>query len=478
MELAKFFGVIRRWIVLIILGTAMTAVAAYGVVSRTPPTYRATASIWVTSGGLPGVYTSATDLENFSQTYAQLIPSTPVVRRALDSIGDGTSADAVLTEVAARAIPRTAIIEIAVTDRNPERAQLLANAVANTFVATTTSGATKLSIASPAALPTVSADRRMGLIGVLLATVVGFAMVTALSFVLDYVDDRVRSAAELEDTLGLRFLGAVPRWSGSVARGSGRWASDPGSRVADAYRRLRPSLLRVLRDKPTSVLVVSPSVAVERGPIVLNLAAALGETGARVVVVDADPHQPWLTPTLGLPERIGLVDLIERTDVSVNDTLRKLNIPGVWLLPVGKVAGSSSATLSSDRVGQVMKDIQASADIALFACAPIESRSDASALAPYVRHVVLIVDAERERRELILRGEAELERAGANVAGAIMVNVAAGDLQSSVRDRQSLTVAFEPLHGGMPTNGQNLHRVIGAEQRRTESDIAIVNHQS
>jgi hypothetical protein len=103
-------------------------------------------------------------------------------------------------------------------------------------------------------------------------------------------------------------------------------------------------------------------------------------------------------------------------------------------------------------------------------CAPVLERSDAATMASKVRHTILLIDPARESRASILRAEVDLLRAGATIAGAILINRPPTDLEQSGRLETYLTVSNEPSGNGRPGNGTNRTRSIA------RSDL--VNHQS
>jgi Mrp family chromosome partitioning ATPase len=444
--------------------------------------YRATASIWITATAEPGVYTSATDLVNFAQMYAPLVLSTDVLQRALTSIGDPADPESARAEVLSTAEARTAIVDIQVTDRNPERAATLANGIAEAFATTTPNPATKLSIASFASIPKDETNRPAGPLGALAAGLLGMIAALGASLALDLAEDRVRSSRDLEESIGIRFLGSLPP-VGRPKKGQPIPTFDPGSDVADRYRRLRPGILRCIPDYPTSLIVVSPSVPIDRSSILMNLAASFAEAGLRATIVDADPRSPWLAPSLGLPERAGFVDLIQRPSISAGEAVRPLRIQGVSFLSAGIAAANSNAILSSPRIHQVVKSIQETADVVLYGCAPASQRSDAIVLAAHVGQVILVVDAEHEHGELVLRAVAELERSGASIAGAVIANADAANFQFSVGGSPDLA-ATVPTDDGASSDLRfpQLRASVAArhdvDRQETNPTRAIVNHQS
>jgi tyrosine-protein kinase Etk/Wzc len=223
-------------------------------------------------------------------------------------------------------------------------------------------------------------------------------------------------------------------------------------------------------------MVVSPSVPIDRSAILMNLAGSFAEAGLRVTIVDADPRNPWLAPSLGLPERAGFVDLIQRPNVSATEAIRPLRIPGVSFLSAGIAAANSTAILSSPRVHQVVKNIQEIADVVLYGCAPAAQRSDATVLAAHIGQAILVVDVQHERGDMVFRAEAELELSGASIAGAIITNADRSYFESPLRGNRDVVVAVQTANG-MPSDSALPHLRESVADYREEERRAMVNHQ-
>ncbi len=138
MELSDFIGVIWRWkwLVLAIVLVVTGYVAATSVRSQTA--YSAEASV---IPGLPQIAAGSSAGINIAQagdrigaTYSELVLTQPVMEKALQK-ADLNWRPEVLRGMISTSVPKnTPIFNIDVVDSDPGRAQLLANAVADSFV--------------------------------------------------------------------------------------------------------------------------------------------------------------------------------------------------------------------------------------------------------------------------------------------------------------------------------------------------------
>src|SRR6185503_19483042 len=101
---------------------------------------------------------------------------------------------------------------------------------------------------------------------------------------------------------------------------------DKRSPLAEAYRRLRPSVLLSSPGRPPRTLVVTSCVPSEgKSTTAINLAVTLAQTGARVLVVDADMRRPTVHSSFGIDNRAGLSNILsnEMTNVETLALVQK-----------------------------------------------------------------------------------------------------------------------------------------------------------
>lgn len=113
-------------------------------------------------------------------------------------------------------------------------------------------------------------------------------------------------------------------------------AHNPRSPLAEAYRVLRTNLQFAMVDRPLRTLVVT-SAGPREGKSVTsaNLAVAVAQTGARVVLVDADLRRPNQHKLFTLPNQTGLTSAIVSDDLDRQALLKPTPIPGLSVMTSG-----------------------------------------------------------------------------------------------------------------------------------------------
>ena len=214
----------RMWT--IVLVAAVTAGSALCFSLLQTPTYEASVLILVgqetpgdTNLGAPNV----TDLQELALTVAKAVPTTPIAETVVERLDlpEG-SAGAVIKNVSAEPDPGTMFVNVSYKDSDPERAQLIANAIGKALsekISEVSVGANAITatVWEPASLPEtpVSPDP---IRDVTIALVLGSLLGVVLAFLLENVNDGWASRDEAEEVSGVPTLGVVPKFTVSARR--------------------------------------------------------------------------------------------------------------------------------------------------------------------------------------------------------------------------------------------------------------------
>lgn len=254
-----------------------------------------------------------------------------------------------------------------------------------------------------------------------------------------YLDDSFRSTDDLERTLNLRALAAIP--SGSARRlSSPRSFLRNGNRSSqqellaepadplpfrEAYRQLRTSvLLSARRGEFKSMLVTSSVPGEGRSTMAANTALSLAKTGALVLLVDADLRKPHLHSIFNLDNERGLTTLLTE-GFDANDPLRFIQHTErrVGVLTSGPVFEDSAELLGEKQMRQIIQSLQSIYDYVIIDSPPISYFADAVLISSVVDRVVLVVDGYKSSRETVKRSHQLLQDAGAPTFGLVLTNV-------------------------------------------------------
>lgn len=282
-------------------------------------------------------------------------------------------------------------------------------------------GAPVLATTPAAALPQ---DRttRAGLGGL-----AGLLAGMALALAIPRRNAPLRDRRGLERAYGSPVLTSVPRTRGR-ARYTGYVAltTHPSGTVAEAYRQLRCAVLSRGRQSdgtaPRVIAVTSPGRRDGRSSVTTNLAAALAESGRRVLVIDCDFGHPTAHFSVGIHPGTGLSDLLETTDPGghLAGSVQPSEIPGVSVLSIGTRGGRQPGALATG-LPQVLAVARRMADVIVIDSEPLDCAGDAVDVLDVADAVVLVARPGRTRVADARRTADLLDRCGTRVAGVVLL---------------------------------------------------------
>ncbi|HEY7731492.1 MAG TPA: division plane positioning ATPase MipZ [Gaiellaceae bacterium] len=361
--LVSYLRVVKRRWWLAALCAVLVPTAAFFFSQRQPAQYESSAEVYFNNqniaAAVSGIQDSGFWIDNDRalETQANLAQTPEVARRALGAAGisDLSPAD-VLAETSVEQKGNSDILTFWVTDPDPERARVLADAMAQSFVAgraeldtdvikqaradvvarldelraerkrkSPAYEALELSEQQLATFETLRTKRasvirkaetgyqvapttkRSTALGVILGLVLGIGLALAL----DAMDTRIRSGSEVAGRLRLPLLARLPTPPRRLAkRDELVMLAQPTGTHAEAFRMLRTNLAFTELDARARTLLITSAVEKEgKTTTAANLALALARAGRRVALVDLDLRQPYLERFFDLPTTPGVTDV-------------------------------------------------------------------------------------------------------------------------------------------------------------------------
>lgn len=240
----------------------------------------------------------------------------------------------------------------------------------------------------------------------------------ALAFLLNYLDNTVKTPAEAEDLLGLPVVSVVP-----LARSHSLARRPNNEGLLAAHEMLSAALWNTVAksDQPTLV-VASAEPETGRSVTAANLAITLARDGARVILVDADMRKPNLHVMFGVPNKPGLSNIISGL-VSVEDAVAPTKIEGLLLLPAGPAPDNPVRLLRTERFGELVREIGTLADFVIFDTPAGVTFADPSLIAAQVKNVVIVHSAGKVPRGSEAEFRSKLDLVGANIVGVLLNKV-------------------------------------------------------
>ncbi len=278
-------------------------------------------------------------------------------------------------------------------------------------------GANSIRVVEPASLPTAPIGPNKGLT-IVLAAAIGLLLALGAAFLLDYLDDTIKTPEDVQSATHLATLGAIARIEGETASEKLVTVSQPKSPNAEAYRILRTNLLfSAVDNPPRTLLVTSASPGEGKSTTLANLGVVMAQQGQRVVLIDSDLRRPTLHRLFQAPNATGLTSALLHEHPSAAPFLQATNVENLSLLTTGPLPPNPAELLGSARFGELLRELQTHADVILLDSPPALAVTDAPVLARQVDGVLLVVDAGATRRQWAANAQETLSKVGAKVLG-------------------------------------------------------------
>ncbi|GAA0708666.1 Wzz/FepE/Etk N-terminal domain-containing protein [Paraclostridium ghonii] len=215
-HLKEYFQVVKKrlWTIVLITSIAVivSAIISFFVLS---PVYESNTTLIVNSDKVPGTEIMTTDQINVSEklaiTYGQIIKSKSVLDEVANTIGVKGGYKEIAEKINVSSINNTQIISVSVQDTNQQRAADIANSIPKAFTKdvkriTKANSVQVIDEATVSKIP-IKPNKIMN---VIISGVLGIMISLFVIFLLEYIDNKIKSPKDIEKYLGLPLLGVVP----------------------------------------------------------------------------------------------------------------------------------------------------------------------------------------------------------------------------------------------------------------------------
>jgi capsular exopolysaccharide synthesis family protein len=261
---------------------------------------------------------------------------------------------------------------------------------------------------------------------------------TALAFLLQQMDDSIKSVDELVAYTNLPNLALIPAMSRGRVAGNRR-LSLPGSRrveissellenarspVAEAFRHLRTSLLFSSgMTTPRSILVTSGQALEGKTTVAVNTAIALAQTGVSVLLVDCDLRRPSVQKHINATIEPGLTDYLAG-EIDLDAALKTYDaLPNLKVMTSGYLPSNPAELLGSEEMLAFLNQARQRFAHVIIDSPPSVSFADGAIISTLVDGVVVVVHGGKSSRAVVRHLIHRLTGVGARICGTVLNNV-------------------------------------------------------
>ena len=268
------------------------------------------------------------------------------------------------------------------------------------------------------------------------ALVLGVISGIGLAFVLENMDNTVRTPEQATALSALPSLGMIPLGSksgnhGSAGKRLALTASKevvetvtqvrPQSQMAESYRALRTSLLLSNLGAPPKVIMVTSARPQEgKTTTSINTAIVLAQKGVRVLLIDADLRRPSVHKTLGMGPRSGLSNVLTGSATAQQTITTSAILPNLFIMPAGTPPPNPAELLASLNMRTLIAELRGQYDHIVIDTPPTLSVTDAVVLSPSADATILVIRSGQTTKQALRRARDVLMQVNAHVAGVLL----------------------------------------------------------
>jgi capsular exopolysaccharide synthesis family protein len=276
---------------------------------------------------------------------------------------------------------------------------------------------------------------------VMIAFVLSLVAGIGLAFLLDFLDDTVKSLDDVDRYVHLPALALIPSGGHAGARLNLKglphankpapdestalaMLDDVRSPIAEAYRHLRTSLLLSSAGQPPKTILVTSSQPSEgKTTTAIITAFLLALSGAEVLIIDCDLRRPRLHAQFEVPNTKGLTTWLSGERDLDNLLQKSPKTPNLKILTSGPVPPNPAELIGSEEMRRLLGQLSERFAHIIIDSPPAISFTDASILSTMVDGVMLVVHGGRSSRAVVRRAKQQLLDVGAHIFGVVLNNV-------------------------------------------------------
>ena len=289
--------------------------------------------------------------------------------------------------------------------------------------ATVGSDISNIQVVDHALLP-VDPDKPRIKLNLLLAIGIGLMLGVAAAFLLEFLDNTVKSMDEISDRFGITILGVLPEAEEKHREKLDFLVvSEPRAGFSEAIRTTRVSIqLSTAAEGGTRTLLVTSTTEGEgKSTIAVNMAQAFAAAGDKVLIIDSDLRRPRLHKvfTTAGPRTGGLSELLIGSK-NLDEVVRSAGQKNLYFMPAGLLPPNPAELLASKRMRLCLEKLSTVFDRIIIDGPPSVGFADVLVLGSLVNGVILVTTLGKTHRQALRLFKRSLANINARLLGTIV----------------------------------------------------------
>lgn len=260
-------------------------------------------------------------------------------------------------------------------------------------------------------------------INLALALVVGLVMSALYLIVHLQLFDKIRTAVDVTDRLGIPMLGAIPFADDVLQQ-----MADQKSEISEAFNLVRTGLsLSSEGGMPRTAMVTSVQAAEGKSSCCVSIAIGFSRLGRRVLMIDLDLRRPNVHRLLDLSNKVGASSVLSG-QVPAEQAIQKTAFERLDVITGGPIPPSPTDLIMGHQLDALLEELGHTYDIILIDSPPVLALADAEILSSRIEATMFVIESGRNSRKAVQNAVARIRRNGAHIAGVVLTKYDPGEL--------------------------------------------------
>jgi succinoglycan biosynthesis transport protein ExoP len=287
-------------------------------------------------------------------------------------------------------------------------------------------------------------------LNILLGLIIGLMGGIGLAFLLEYMDITIKTQEEVEQELGLTFLGIIPSIGSNASRkshyyslksfkkrrehrrkGNGKEENgkvfnkdlfvleNPKSSVAECIRSIRTNILFKSAERPIrNILITSPAPQEGKTTVGISLAITMAQSGNRTLIVDTDMRRPRVHKAFNIPNTSGISSAILGIE-SLSQAIVPSGVENLEVLPCGPIPPNPAEILHTKRFVEIVGELSLKYDRIVFDSPPVVAVTDAVILSTICDGVLIVIRPLSTLKSAARQAKKQILDVGGNIVGVV-----------------------------------------------------------
>ncbi len=252
----------------------------------------------------------------------------------------------------------------------------------------------------------------------------GCTLGICLAFFLAYIDDKVKTAYDIESVIGLPLLGLVPRIKKLNAIEKAKLiVSQKEKHIVEAFRSIHSTVMLNEESKKAQVYLVTSTIPGEgKSFICTNLSMTFASHGHKTLIIDGDLRMPNIAKSLELGTKKGLIDYMAY-DLSIEESIDPSSIPNLDILTSGGKSKNPTQIFSQEKFKSLLHELRMRYDKIIIDSPPMAPVSDAMTLLPLTDGVLYVLKFNTVKRNAVIINLRRMQESSVPIFGVILNNI-------------------------------------------------------